>query len=140
MPPVIAKDPDSAFTCSQEEIFGPILPFYTFDTPTDALEHIQGHSHPLAIYYFGKKGSLLKELSRKTRSGAVVQNEVVFHLGTENLPFGGIGHSGMGQYHGKAGFDTFSYPRVHMKKIAFLDLPFRYAPFGKKLNWLKKLI
>ncbi len=94
-----------------EEIFGPILPIVTIANTAAAISYINSRPHPLALYWFGKDKKNLRQVLEQTRSGGVTINDVFLHSAHESLPFGGVGTSGMGRYHGKAGFDTFSYPK-----------------------------
>ena len=139
-PPCLALNPNADSGVSKEEIFGPILPVYTYENEAEIKASLARNGHPLAIYLFGHSEKELKKWQRESRSGALLLNELIMHLGSEHLPFGGIGNSGMGRYHGKAGFDTFSIQRTVLSKITWLDLPVRYAPYGSKLKWIKKLL
>ena len=94
-----------------EEIFGPILPVVSAANSAAAIEYVNNRPHPLALYWFGKDKKNLKQVLEETRSGGVTINDVFLHAALESLPFGGVGSSGMGRYHGKAGFDTFSYQK-----------------------------
>ena len=94
-----------------EELFGPILPIVTVANTAAAIKYINDRPHPLALYWFGKDKKNLKQVLEQTRSGGVTINDVFLHAALESLPFGGVGSSGMGRYHGKAGFDTFSYQK-----------------------------
>jgi len=139
-PPCLVINPNSNVRLNKEEIFGPILPIFAFTDPSEPKRSIERNDHPLAIYLFGHSNKEMNGWQRDSRSGALLRNELIMHLGSEHLPFGGIGKSGMGRYHGKAGFDTFSIQRSIMTKITWLDLPIRYAPYGSKLKWIKKLL
>ncbi len=110
----------------QEEIFGPIFPVQTFRSIDDAIEFITAREKPLALYYFGKDGD--KVLSRTTSGGACI-NDTIMHIVNENVPFGGVGMSGMGSYHNKKTFDAFSHYRAVISTPTILDLPFRYMPY-----------
>ena len=92
----------------QEEIFGPILPVMSYKTINEALDYINDHDHPLALYYFDNDKQRIDRVLNETTSGGVTVNDVIFHLPQNNLPFGGVGPSGMGAYHGIDGFETFS--------------------------------
>ena len=117
----------------QEEIFGPVLPVLTFSNIEEAISTVCSHPHPLALYIFaGDKKVSDQVLSRCSFGGGCV-NDTVIHLATTNMGFGGVGESGMGAYHGKAGFDTFSHKKSIVDKKTWLDLPMRYQPY-KKFN------
>jgi coniferyl-aldehyde dehydrogenase len=95
----------------QEEIFGPLLPILPYDSFSEAVDYINGHERPLAIYYFGEAANEQQSILERTTSGALVINDVMSHVFAETLPFGGVGPSGMGAYHGRFGFERFSHPK-----------------------------
>lgn len=138
-PPVLLELEGTDDPSMQEEIFGPVLPMLTFDNdlPESILQ--VHHSSPLAIYYFDKKNQSWKTLKNHSRSGALVRNEVVMHLAHSNLPFGGIGESGFGHYHGQYSFDCFSHTRSILEKVNWPDAPIRYAPYSGKLKLIRRL-
>ena len=96
----------------QEEIFGPILPVKTYRTIDEAIDYVNEHDRPLGLYYFGQDKSEEDRVLTRTISGGVTVNDVLFHNAMEDLPFGGVGPSGMGNYHGVDGFRTFSHARA----------------------------
>ena len=110
--PSLIIDPDSEALCMQEEIFGPLLPVITWRTFDRAVEAINARPHPLALYYFGADPHEIATLKQHTRSGALVINDVMSHVVVHDLPFGGVGHSGTGAYHGKEGYLRFSNSRA----------------------------
>ncbi|MHA6251035.1 aldehyde dehydrogenase [Oceanobacillus sp. CAU 1775] len=116
----------------QEEIFGPILPILTYKNMEEALYEIKTREKPLALYYFGENTKIQQQVIEFLSFGGGAINDAIYHLGTPYLPFGGIGNSGMGNYHGKYGFDTFSHHKSILKQTTKFDLPFRYP--GGKLN------
>lgn len=120
-------DPASA-PCMQEEIFGPILPMIPFDSLDEAEQFVQAHPKPLACYIFTSDRRTERRLLTSISSGGVCVNDTIMHLAVPNLPFGGVGQSGMGAYHGITGFNTFSHAKGVLRRSTFLDLPFRYAP------------
>ena len=120
----------------QEEIFGPIFPVVTVKSADEAVKFIVNRPKPLALYYFGKNG---KHILRNTSSGGACINDTIMHIANENLPFGGVGNSGMSAYHGKASFDVFTHYRSVVKTPAWPDLPFRYMPY-KFFSFTKKLL
>ena len=122
----------------QEEIFGPILPIITFEKREEAISFIRNREKPLALYYFGKAKDG-KEFIRLTSAGGSCINDTIMHIANENLPFGGVGNSGMGHYHGKLSFDAFSHQRAVVTTTTLLDLPFRYMPY-KMFGLVKKLL
>ena len=123
-----------------EEIFGPILPVMTFDEPEEVIRYVNAHPKPLALYYFSENTKNQKELLAKTSTGGGCINEVLMHIANDRLPFGGVGNSGIGHYHGKYSFEVFSHTRSIMKKANFMDVPIRYAPYKNKLRIVKMLI
>jgi coniferyl-aldehyde dehydrogenase len=94
-----------------EEIFGPVMPICTYDTIDEAIAYVNAHERPLALYYLGPKGPGREAVLSRTTSGGVAVNDVMTHYLHENLPFGGVGPSGMGAYHGKDGFLNFSHKK-----------------------------
>ncbi|CAN5252906.1 aldehyde dehydrogenase [soil metagenome] len=122
----------------QEEIFGPVLPVMTFSELKEATDFINSGEKPLALYYFGKRGKA-KEIIFETSSGGVCINDTLMHISNHNLPFGGVGQSGMGSYHGKESFLSFSHKRSVVRTPTWIDIPFKYAPF-RYFKWIRKLI
>ena len=122
----------------QEEIFGPIFPIQTFRSTDEAIEFVTEREKPLALYYFGdeKRGW---EVIRRTSSGGACINDTIMHIANENIPFGGVGNSGMGRYHGRESFDAFSHRRSVVVTPTWLDVPFRYMPYTL-LKFVKKLL
>ncbi|BAY27268.1 aldehyde dehydrogenase [Calothrix sp. NIES-2100] len=124
----------------QEEIFGPILPIIEYSDITEAIALINSRPKPLALYLFSQNKNLQKRILQETSSGGVCLNDTVMHCGVSSLPFGGVGDSGIGSYHGKASFDTFSHRKSVLKNSFLLDLKWRYAPYEGKLAFLKRLL
>lgn len=122
----------------QEEIFGPILPVLEFDKLDDALALLRGKPTPLALYVFTHDRATEARVLADARSGGACVNDVVSHMIGAGLPFGGLGESGMGAYHGRAGFDAFSHQRSVLRRATWVDLPFRYPPQKLALNGLKR--
>ncbi len=116
----------------QEEIFGPILPILTFDRFEDIFPLLQRKEKPLALYLFSEDKTHIREVTDRISFGGGCINDVIIHLATERLGFGGVGESGMGAYHGKVGFDTFSHYKSMVNKSTRIDLPMRYQPYQKK--------
>jgi len=134
----VIEDPEAYPALAEKEIFGPLLPIYTYDQIDDVITRINNDYRPLAIYYFGKNDSDCKQVYRETRSGGFVINHTLIHFSQTNLPFGGVNHSGMGRYHGRDGFIEFSNQRSVLKQqwgwsIASLIFP----PYNK---WKKSLV
>ena len=123
-----------------EEIFGPVLPIITFEDINQAKTWITSRPKPLACYIFTRNPKVEEFLLNELSFGGGCINDTVIHLATSYMPFGGVGESGMGSYHGKGSFDTFSHCKSILKKSSFIDLPFRYPPFKKSSFWLLKRI
>lgn len=115
----------------QEEIFGPVLPILTYDSIGQAAAKINSMPHPLALYIFTSNKTIAKQVTSRCGFGGGCINDVVIHLATSEMGFGGFGESGMGSYHGKNGFDTFSHYKSIVDKKTWLDLPMRYQPYKK---------
>ena len=122
-----------------EEIFGPILPVYTYKKQEEIIEFIGKYPNPLAFYVFSKNSDFANDLLKKIPSGGACVNECLIHLANKNLPFGGVGHSGIGRYHGLHSFETFSHQRAVLKRTYFPDFPQRYPPYNKiPMNIVKR--
>ena len=134
LPLTILRNVDDGMKVMQEEIFGPILPVKTYQGIDQAIDYVNAHDRPLGLYYFGDDKAEREQVLGRTISGGVTINDVVFHVGIDDLPFGGIGPSGMGSYHGPEGFKTFSHarsiytqPKIDVAKLAGLRPPFGKA-------------
>jgi aldehyde dehydrogenase (NAD+) len=124
----------------QEELFGPLLPVVEVDDLQQAMAWINGRPKPLALYLFSKCEQAQRRLLEGTSSGGVCLNDVVMQASVPELPFGGVGNSGMGTYHGEAGFQTFSHRRSVLRRPFQLDVPLRYPPYGPRLPLLRALL
>jgi acyl-CoA reductase-like NAD-dependent aldehyde dehydrogenase len=133
--PVSPDDP-----LMQEEIFGPILPVLTYERIEEAIAFVNDRPKPLALYLFSKNSRLQKQVLRETSSGNACINDTIMQVGVSGMPFGGVGDSGMGSYHGKAGFDAFSHYKSVLFKPFWLDIPLRYAPYAGKLDLIKRIM
>ncbi len=122
----------------KEEIFGPILPILTFDHFDHVVDELKNKEKPLACYIFSKDSGHIKRVTEELSFGGGCINDVVIHLATSEMGFGGVGESGMGAYHGKAGFDAFSHVKSMVDKKNWIDLPMRYQPYGNSVY--KKLL
>ena len=135
MPPCLVITPADGEPIMRNEIFGPLLPIRTYRDINEAVDFINGQGHPLALYYFGRSGGAeLEHVLDRTRSGGVSVNDIAAHSGCEDLPFGGVGPSGMGAYHGRDGFKRFSHARaVYVQsKINLADLFGLRPPYGSR--------
>lgn len=124
----------------EEEIFGPILPVYEFEKIDEVITYINNREKPLALYYFSESSKSIEYVLKSTSSGGVTINDTVIHCSESKVPFGGVGSSGMGQYHGKASFDTFTHKKSVVKRGTFIELPFRFAPYKDRINLLKRFM
>ena len=125
----------------QEEIFGPILPVLTFKNFNEALLQIAAYEKPLSAYLFSDNSEEKEEFTTKISFGGGCINDVVMHLSNDYLPFGGVGNSGIGNYHGKYGFDAFSHQKAVLDRATWGEADLKYPPYtDKKLNWIKKLL
>jgi aldehyde dehydrogenase (NAD+) len=127
-------------TVMQEEIFSPILPIVTYESREEALEIIRSHPQPLSLSIYTESQSTADFYIHQLSYGGGCINNGLIHLGIPSLPFGGVGMSGMGQYHGKFGFDSFTRKKSMVKTPSWFDVPFWYAPHKNYLKWLKKLM
>ncbi len=136
--PTIIDEVKPEFPVMQEEIFGPILPVMTFNHIDQAISYINENEKPLAFYYFGKN-KRAKEVLSKTTSGGACINDTLMHITNHHLPFGGVGNSGLGKYHGINSFLAFSNARAVVTSPSWIDLPLKYAPF-KYFKLIRKII
>ena len=138
--PTVIQVNDREDPLMQEELFGPLLPILEVDGLEQAIEWINQRPKPLALYLFSSSQANQETVLNNTSSGGVCFNDVVMQVGVPELPFGGVGASGMGAYHGKAGFDTFSHQRSVLRRPFALDLPFRYPPYAGRLPLMRRLL
>jgi coniferyl-aldehyde dehydrogenase len=139
-PPTLVSGVTDEMTLMQEEIFGPILPIVTYKTMEEALRYINERPRPLALYYFDLDRRRVDEVLRRTISGGVTINDVILHIAQNNLPFGGIGPSGMGQYHGFDGFETFSKKKGILLQSRFSTASILRPPYGKLASRMIKFL
>jgi acyl-CoA reductase-like NAD-dependent aldehyde dehydrogenase len=138
--PTIIDLDDPDVPVMADEIFGPILPVLEYNNLNEAIAFVNQRPKPLALYLFSRNHHRQEQVLQATSSGGVCINDTVIQVGVPSLPFGGVGHSGMGAYHGKASFDTFSHYKSVLRKPFWLDLKWRYAPYADKLKTIKKLL
>lgn len=124
----------------KEEIFGPLIPIIPYDRPQQVVDYINANEHPLALYVFSANQDFVRKIEQETRSGSFVVNDTVIQLATSQLPFGGVGASGIGAYHGRTGFDAFSHRRAVLSRPFWLDLPIRYRPYAAWKRWILGLL
>ena len=125
----------------REELFGPLLPIFPYDSLKEALDYINGHEKPLALYIFSENTGAVEKILSQTSSGGVSVNDTISHIINPNLPFGGVGNSGMGRYHGEAGFLAFSNQRSVLNRSTRIRIELSCPPFSeKKLKTVRKLM
>ncbi len=134
--PRLICDTDDKMTLMRQEIFGPLLPIVPYENLDDAIRYVQDRPRPLALYYFGHNKQDQQQILERTHSGGVCLNETVFHVAVDELPFGGIGPSGMGHYHGHEGFLTFSKAKSVLVKHKFSSSKLVLPPYNKWINTL----
>jgi aldehyde dehydrogenase (NAD+) len=138
--PTVITDIDFDHPLMQDEIFGPILPAFTFKTLDEAFKIVKSYEKPLAFYIFSSSYKNQQRCMNEIQFGGGCINDTVAHLLNHDLPFGGVGHSGIGGYHGKHSFDTFTHYKGVMNKVTWPDIPLRYPPYAGKLGIVKKVI
>ncbi|MFV8347534.1 aldehyde dehydrogenase [Flavobacterium sp. ZB4P13] len=138
--PTLLDEPNMDSIVMKEEIFGPILPILSYQSKSDIEKIISSFEKPLSLYLFSQNKSFIDEVLQKYSFGGGCINDTVIHLANNRLPFGGVGNSGMGAYHGKLSFDIFSHKKAIVKKGTWLDLPMRYAPYKDKLKTIQKVL
>jgi acyl-CoA reductase-like NAD-dependent aldehyde dehydrogenase len=136
----VLSSPDLQSPLMQEEIFGPLLPIVSFKTWDEAMLFVKSKPKPLALYVFTKNRKNLQQTLLQLSAGGVTVNDTIMHFTNGSLPFGGAGFSGIGSYHGKAGFTAFSHLKPVMKRATWLDIPLRYPPFKNKLKLVKAIL
>ncbi|RZJ22532.1 MAG: coniferyl aldehyde dehydrogenase [Acinetobacter sp.] len=137
MPHAVVTDVNDDMQLMQNEIFGPILPIVCYEHINDAIAYINARERPLALYYFGYKKAEQQKVLHETHSGGVCLNETLMTAGMEDMPFGGVGASGMGHYHGHEGFKTFSHAKSVFVRPKFSLMKLIYPPYG---TWIQQLI
>ena len=138
--PTLIKQPDLDSAIMKEENFGPILPILSYENEEEIKPKISRYEKPLGFYVFSKRKSFIKKMQTEYSFGGGVSNDTMIQFSNDELPFGGVGHSGVGAYHGKYSFDTFTHYKPFVKKSLLIDLPTRYAPYPKSFKFLKKLL
>ena len=123
-----------------EEIFGPIFPILEYEDLDEAIKVVNAHPKPLALYFFSTDNEKVEKVIKNTSYGGGCINDTIMHLSSPYLPFGGVGNSGMGSYHGKKSFDTFTHYKSVLKRSNAFDPNFRYPPYKDKINTIKKFL
>ena len=138
--PTIIEENNLDSLIMQDEIFGPLLPIVTYHYESEIDTIIAKYEKPLALYVFSERNYFCNEIISKHSFGGGCINDTMVHFSNNKLPFGGVGHSGIGAYHGQLSFDIFSHHKAVVKKATWIDLPLRYAPYKGKLTIVKKLL
>lgn len=138
--PTLIDEPAENHLVMSDEIFGPLLPILAFENEDDIQKIISKYEKPLALYVFSRNTTFSKKIIQKYSFGGGCINDTMVHFANKRLPFGGVGHSGIGAYHGSYGFDTFSHKKSIVKKGNWIDIPIRYAPYKDKINFVSKLL
>jgi aldehyde dehydrogenase (NAD+) len=138
--PTLLDEPSLDSLVMKDEIFGPILPILSFENEADLASIISRYEKPLSLYIFSNDNPFAKKIIQNYSFGGGCINDTVIYFTNKRLPFGGVGHSGIGAYHGKLSFDTFTHRKAVVKKANWLDIPIRYAPYKGKLNSIKNLL
>lgn len=140
MEPTLIIKPDLNSPLMSDEIFGPILPILVYEDLDNVIKFINHREKPLALYYFSESNKKIKYVLTSTTSGGVTINDTIIHVANPNLPFGGVGNSGVGKYHGKESFETFTHNKSVMKRGTFIEFNIRFAPYKNKLNLVKRIM
>lgn len=140
LPPYLVLDAPDACRLMQEEIFGPLLPVVVYRGLEDALAYIRARPRPLALYVFGRDAAAVDQVLRHSVAGGVTVNDTLLHVAQDNLPFGGVGPSGMGAYHGQAGFDTFSHLKPVFYQSRLNGMGLLAPPYGKVFEAVLKIL
>ena len=138
--PTLIIEPDLNSEIMNDEIFGPILPILSYENENEIQTIIEKNPSPLAFYIFSKNQKFIDKLVQNNKFGGCVVNDTLIHYVNPNLPFGGIGTSGMGAYRGKFSFDTFTHYKPILEKKSMIDLPFRYGPYPASFSLIKKIL
>lgn len=138
--PTLIDEPALDSDIMKDEIFGPLLPIISYENEQEIETILSRYEKPLSLYVFSDNKAFARKTVKQFSFGGGCINDTVIHFGNMRLPFGGVGHSGMGAYHGKRSFDTFSHRKPVVKKANWLDIPLRYAPYGDKLKSLRAIL
>ncbi len=138
--PTLIDEPSLDSKLMQDEIFGPILPIITFQNEQDLKAIILKYEKPLSLYVFSENSEFSNRIIKQYSFGGGCVNDTIVHFSNNRLPFGGVGNSGIGAYHGKLSFDVFSHQKAIVKKATWLDIPLRYAPYSSKIKLIRKIL
>jgi len=138
--PTLVEAPEAGYRLMREEIFGPLLPVVAYRDLDEAIAYVNARPRPLALYVFDRDDRAIEAVLARTTSGGVTVNDTMLHIAQEELPFGGVGPSGMGEYHGRAGFDTFSKRKAVFRPSRLSALKLLRPPYGARFEALLKLL
>ena len=138
--PTLINEPSLESEIMKEEIFGPLLPLLSYTTEEDLKKVISKYEKPLSLYVFTENKKFAEKIIQQFSFGGGCVNDTVVHFSNKNLPFGGVGNSGIGAYHGKKSYETFSHQKSILKKATWFDNPIRYAPYKKKLKFVRSIL
>lgn len=138
--PTLIDEPYLDSEIMKDEIFGPLLPLLSYENESDLEKIISKYEKPLSLYVFTENKSFAEKIIQKFSFGGGCVNDTVVHFSNKRLPFGGVGNSGIGAYHGKKSYETFSHQKSIVKKATWLDIPLRYAPYKNKLKFIRKIL
>ena len=138
--PTILENVDPNSALMQEEIFGPLLPLFTYKNWNEVISFIKDRPKPLAAYFFSEDSKKQDDWIKRVSFGGGCLNDTVIHLANPELPFGGVGESGMGAYHGQRSFEIFSHHKAVLKQTNLIDVPLRYPPYKNKEDVVKYII
>jgi acyl-CoA reductase-like NAD-dependent aldehyde dehydrogenase len=139
-PPTLLWNVGDTMQVMREEVFGPVLPIVFYRELEEAIEYVNARPHPLALYYFDHSGGRIRNVLHRTVAGGVTVNDCIFHVGQSNLPFGGVGPSGMGRYHGFNGFETFSRKQGVFVQGRWSSLSLLRPPYGERARWILRFL
>jgi coniferyl-aldehyde dehydrogenase len=140
LPPALVFDVNERMRIMQQEIFGPLLPVLPYDSPDEVLAYVNAHARPLALYWYGEDSRARDHVLRNTISGGVTVNDCMWHFAQEDLPFGGVGASGIGAYHGEVGFRTFSLDKPVFFQSKLSGVPLLHPPYGSVFDFMRKVL
>ncbi|MEO5671810.1 MAG: coniferyl aldehyde dehydrogenase [Ramlibacter sp.] len=140
LPPALVLGVNDNMAIMQQEIFGPLLPVLPYDNLDEAIAYVNSHDRPLSLYWFGRDKAAREQVLAQTISGGVTVNDCMWHFGQEELPFGGVGASGMGAYHGETGFRTFSKDKPVFHQSVLSGVPLLYPPYGRMFEFMAKVL
>lgn len=138
--PTLIDEPSLDSKLMQDEIFGPILPIVAFQNEHDLKVIISKYEKPLSLYVFSENNEFSNRIIKQYSFGGGCVNDTIVHFSNNRLPFGGVGNSGIGAYHGKLSFDVFSHQKAIVRKATWLDIPLRYAPYSHKTKLIRKIL